>query len=305
MGSPDFAVPSLEAIAARHALSLVVTQPARPAGRGRKLEPTAVQRAAGERGLEVFTYEHGRRAELDARLAALTPDLLVVVAFGHILRPSTLGLARYGALNVHASLLPRWRGVAPIERAILAGDTLSGVSIMQIDAGVDTGPLLVQVSEPILPADTRVSLAARLAALGARTLAAAADDFLAGRLVPVPQPEAGACYAPRLEKQEGEIDWAAEAATIVNRVRGLYEWPGAFTFVAGHLLKVHRAHAERETASAPAGTVLGADVQGGLRVACGRGEVSLAEVQLAGKTRVEAAALLRGRVLQPGMRLGR
>jgi len=304
MGSPEFAVPSLRSLAARHTVALVVTQPDRPAGRGRRLEPTAIRGAAAELGLEVCTYERGQRRDLEARLASLSLDLLVVVAFGHILKPSTLALATRGAVNVHASLLPRWRGVAPIERAILAGDTATGVSIMLLDAGIDTGPVLAQVREPIDALDTRVSLAGRLATLGAAALVAAVEGYLEERLAPVPQDEAGACYAPRLEKREGELDWGRDALSLSNQVRGLYAWPGAFTFFGTEVLKVHRAAAGAGAPGAAPGTILAADPRGEVWVACGTGRLALAEVQLAGKPRVEAAALVRGRVLRAGMRLG-
>ncbi len=305
MGSPSFAVPSLQAVAARCAVPLVVTQPDRPAGRGRHLEPTAIRSAAQALGLEVFTYERGHRGELESRIVALSPDLLVVVAFGHILKPSTLDLARRGALNVHASLLPRWRGVAPVERAILAGDTETGVSIMRIDAGIDTGPVLARASEPIRPSDDRVTLAHRLAALGAATLLPALEAYLESDLHPAPQPEEGACYAPRLEKSEGRMDWHRGATELANQVRGLYEWPGAFTTLEGELLKVHRAEPDAAPGPPQPGQLFEAEPRGGVWVACGTGRLRLLEVQLAGKPRVEPEALVRGRVLRVGMQLGR
>jgi methionyl-tRNA formyltransferase len=304
MGSPEFAVPSLQEMAARYDVALVVTQPDRPAGRGRQLEPTAVRRAAAALGLEVFTCERGQRHALESRLAALAPDVLVVVAFGLILKPSTLALARRGAVNVHASLLPRWRGVAPIERAILAGDTETGISIMMIDAGIDTGPVLARVAEAITPHDTRVSLTSRLASRGAAALVGALEEYLTGRLPAVPQAEAGACYAPRLEKAAGALDWQRDAVALWNQVRGLYEWPGAFTSIAGRVLKVHAAEPAAVPAGEVPGTIVEADPRGGVWVACGTGQLMLREVQLAGKSRVEAAALVRGRVLCAGMHLG-
>jgi methionyl-tRNA formyltransferase len=304
MGSPAFAVPSLHEVTRRCQVMLVVTQPDRPAGRGRRLEPTAVKCAASELGLPLCTYERGQRRELEARLADLALDLVVVVAFGHILKPSTLDLARHGAINVHASLLPRWRGVAPIERAMLAGDTTTGISLMRIDAGIDTGPVLARVPEAILAEDTRVTLTARLAERGAAALGSVVEEYLAGRLQPVPQDDMGACYAARLEKEEGRIHWQRDAVSLWNQVRGLYEWPGAFTSLAGQVLKVHAAEPASVPTGKPPGTIVEADARGNVWVACGAGRLGLCEVQLAGKPRVAAAALVRGRVLQAGMRLG-
>jgi methionyl-tRNA formyltransferase len=303
LGSPEFAVPSLRALVRIADVPLVVTQPARPAGRGRRIEPTAVQVAATALGLPVLEWERGQRRAVESRLADLQLDVLVVVAFGHILRPTALATARRGAVNVHASLLPRWRGVAPIERAILAGDSETGVTLMVLDAGIDTGPTLAMQRVTIGREDTRVSLTERLAQAGAQLLEAHLAAWVEGRLAAVPQPEAGASYAPKLEKSEGRLDWNDDAASLAARVRGLYSWPGAFTTLAGRDLKVHAAGALAAPATAPPGTIVRADAAG-VEVACGSGRLELREVQLAGKARTAAVELVRGRVLRAGQRLG-
>jgi methionyl-tRNA formyltransferase len=303
LGSPEFAVPSLQALAEQCDIPLVVTQPDRPAGRGQRLEPTAVRRSARALGLPVREWERGARATIEAELRGLDLDLLVVVAFGIILKPSTLAIARRGALNVHASLLPRWRGVAPIERALLAGDTQTGVTLMLIDAGIDTGPLLAARPVTIAEDDTRVSLGSRLAVAGAALLGEHWRSFVEGTLVPVPQPALGASYAPRLEKQEGRMDWSRDAIDLDRQVRALYGWPGAWTRFGDENLKVHAARPEPAGALAPPGTIV--DVDGGrVVVACGTGALELLEVQRAGKPRLAATALVHGRVLRAGMRLG-
>lgn len=305
MGSPEFAVPSLRALAAQRQVALVVTQPDRPAGRGRKLEPTAVRRAAHELGIEVVTYERGGRQVLEQQLAALQLDALVVVAFGRILKPTTLATARCGAVNVHASLLPRWRGVAPVERAMLAGDAITGITLMALDAGVDTGPMLAQRIVAIAPEDTRISLTARLAHEGAELLLDGLPEFVHGRLPNRAQDETHATYAPRLEKAEGRIDWRQDPVQIWNRVRGLFEWPGAVTTLGEHDLKVHGVRPlDFFTTAAPPGTIVAADARHGVRVMCGGGSIELLLVQLPGKPQLPARDLVAGRVLRVGMRLG-
>lgn len=304
LGSPQFAVPSLHALAEQHDVAWVLTQPDRPAGRGRKTQPTAVRQAARASQLEVETYEPRRRAEIDARLRSLDLDVLVVVAFGHILRASTLESARRGAVNVHASLLPRWRGVAPIERALWAGDPETGVTLMALDAGVDTGGMLARRVLRIESRDTRLSLATKLAQAGAEILQAELPAYVDGSLQPVPQRDAEATYAPKLQKDEGRVDWSRAAHDIDRQVRALYGWPGAWTTLAGVTLKVHATRPYAESAAAAPGTVVQADAKRGVRVACGTGTLELLEVQLAGRGRVEAPALVRGRQLETGSRLG-
>jgi len=304
LGSPDFAVPSLCTLAAAGAVALVITQPDRPAGRGRALHPTAVRRAAQELGLEVAVYERERRGEIETRLAALALDALVVVAFGHILRPSTLATARLGAVNVHASLLPRWRGVAPIERALLAGDAVTGITLMALDAGVDTGPVLQQRIVPITPDDTRATLASRLAERGAELLGDCLQAYLRGELAGVPQDGSAATYAPRLDKESGRIDWRGDPVRIWNQVRALYGWPGAFTELGEVVLKVHAAQPLDLLPRAQPGTIVVADARRGVHVACGGGTLELLELQLPGKPRLPAVELVRGRALGAGVRLG-
>ncbi len=312
LGSPAFAVPSLRAVAAHHQVAWVLTQPDRPAGRGRKEQPTAVRQAALDLGLAVATYVPRQRREIEARLRQLDLDALVVVAFGHILRPSTLETARCGAVNVHASLLPRWRGVAPIERALWAGDAETGVTLMAIDAGVDTGDMLARTVVRIEPHDTRITLTGKLAQAGAAILQAELGRFVAGQLQPQPQPESGATYAPKLEKSDGRLDWSNPVEHLDRQVRALVGWPGTSTELHGTVLKVHAVRVCRTAQARPAsaspvvpGTVVQADAKRGVVVACGDGALELLEVQLAGRPRVEAAALVRGRQLQAGDRLGR
>lgn len=304
LGSPEFAVPSLRAVAAQHDVAWVLTQPDRPAGRGRTPQPTAVRSAALALGLEVETYEPRQRNRIESRLRALDLDALVVVAFGHILRPSTLECARCGAINVHASLLPRWRGVAPIERALWAGDTETGVTLMAIDAGVDTGAMIARRVVPIASRETRLSLAEKLSQAGAEVLQEKLAPYVAGELEPEPQPPHGATYAQRLEKHEGEIDWSRPAADIDRQVRALCGWPGTWTQLEAVTLKVHRTLPHDQASEAAPGTVVIADAKRGIHVDCGQGRLQLLELQIAGRARHAAEALVRGRQIRVGQRLG-
>lgn len=304
LGSPAFAVPSLQALASAFDVVLVLTQPERRAGRGLRLEPTAVWQAAQDLGLPVLTYEPKRRAAIETRLEDSRLDALVVVAFGHILRESTWNRARCGAINVHASLLPRWRGVAPIERALLAGDTTTGVSLMRIDAGVDTGAVLAQHAVPIASDETRLSLSAKLAQEGADLLLRHLDAFLRGALQAEVQDEASATYAPKLAKEEGHLDWQEEAVQVERRVRALTGWPGTYTELGDRMMKVHALRLAPGDSQEPPGTIVDADPRNGVHVACRRGLVQLLEVQLPGKPRAAAAALVQGRQLRQGQRLG-
>jgi len=243
MGSPDFAVPSLKALAAVYPIVGVVTQPDREAGRGRKLVAPPVKKAALELGLPVIQPEKLRAAEALAQLQEWAPDLIVVTAFGQILRSAVLDLPRFGCVNVHGSLLPRWRGAAPIQAAILAGDRETGITIMMMEAGVDTGPMLAQRSIPIGADDTARSIFEKMSALGAELLMETLPPYLSGTLQPKPQPEEGATYAPMLKKGDGLLDFTHPAEELARRVRAFHPWPGTYFEWQGAAMKVHAAHA--------------------------------------------------------------
>jgi len=251
MGSPEFALPSLRLLAAHYLIVGVVTQPDRPAGRGRALTPPPVKLLAQELGLPVIQPVRLRDPEVMAQLQAWQPDLIVVAAFGQILRPAVLDLPRFGCLNVHASLLPRWRGAAPIQAAILNGDTETGVTSMRMDAGVDTGPVLSQRAMAIMPDDTAGTLSGRLAGLGAQLLIDTLPGYLNGEVTPQPQGGAEPTYAPLIRKEEGLLDLSQSAEALARRVRAFNPWPGAYTQWEGGILKVHRAHAVLNSALTP------------------------------------------------------
>lgn len=242
MGSPAFAVPTLRMLSDQYPVIGVVTQPDRPAGRGRILTPPPVKVLAQELGVPLIQPEKLREPEAQAKLQAWAPDLIVVTAFGQILRKSVLELPQYGCINVHASLLPRWRGAAPIQAAILAGDRQTGATIMRMDAGVDTGPVFAQQALDILPEDTEETLGERLSEAGAALLIQTLPGYLEGSLQPRPQPEEGATYAAMLSKEDGRLDFSQPADALARRVRAFNPWPGAFFDWQGSPLKVHRAH---------------------------------------------------------------
>ncbi len=244
MGSPEFSLPSLRALAANYQVVGVVTQPDRPAGRGRQLTPPPVKLLAMELGLPIIQPRRLREPEAIQQLRAWAPDVIVVAAFGQILRPEVLDLPPHGSINVHASLLPRWRGASPIVAAILNGDKETGITIMRMDPGLDTGPILSQRAVPIEPTDTAGSLAGKLAPLGAELLSETLPAYLAGKQQPRPQPEAGATSAPMLSKAEGELDFTQSATALERKVRAFNPWPGAFMIWRGAPLKIHRAHIE-------------------------------------------------------------
>ncbi|RLC60444.1 MAG: methionyl-tRNA formyltransferase [Chloroflexota bacterium] len=304
MGTPEFAVPTLTALIEAPSLDVVgiVTQPDRPAGRGRRLTPSPVKRVALERGLPLMQPRSLHTPEALAQLATWRPDVIVVAAFGQILRQDVLDLPPHGCLNVHASLLPRQRGAAPVAAAILAGDEVTGVTIMRIDAGLDTGPILAQREEPIRPDDTRARLGKRLARLGAALLVETLPVYLAGDLLPRPQPEEGVTYARQLRKEDGRLDWSHSAIELDRRVRAFTPRPGAFTLWRGRRLKVLRAvPLPTWRGDAPPGTVIA--VADGAAVATGEGALRLEEVQLAGKRPMDIAAFLRGQRDFVGSRL--
>ncbi len=294
MGTPDFSVPALDALhAAGHEIVCVYTQPPRPAGRGKKDRPSPVQARAEALGLMVRHPARLKGAEEQAAFAALHADLAVVVAYGLILPQAVLDAPRFGCMNIHASLLPRWRGAAPIHRAVMAGDAETGVCIMQMEAGLDTGPVLLRESTAIGPEETTGDLHDRLSEMGARLIVTAAAR--AGALEPMPQPETGATYAEKIDKAEAAVDWTRPAEEVDRHIRGLSPFPGAWTEVEGERVKLLRSRLAE--GSGTPGAVLG-----GFTVACGIGAVEILQAQRQGKRPMEAAELLRGLTL-PG-RLG-
>lgn len=300
MGTPDFAVPALVALAeAGHEIACVYSQPPRPSGRGHKERPSPVQALAEQRGWLVRTPVSLKDAAAQADFAALALDVAVVVAYGLILPPPILAAPRLGCLNVHGSLLPRWRGAAPIQRAILAGDRESGITIMQLGEGLDTGPILLQESVAIGPATTAGELHDELAALGARLIVAALDGLAAGKLQPRPQPAEGITYAEKLTREEMRLDWRRPAEELARRVRAFAPVPGAYAELPdGARLKVLAAEAGPAHDEAQPGTVIE-----GLTVACGAGALRCVTVQPAGKGAMSAEAYLRGHALAAGTRL--
>ena len=291
MGSPDFSIPALRALAEVYPIVGVVTQPDRPAGRGRVLTPPPVKRLALELGLPLIQPERLRQPEAMAQLQAWAPDVIVVAAFGQILRPAVLELPRFGCVNVHASLLPRWRGAAPIQAALLHGDAQTGITIMRMDAGVDTGPTLSQRALPIQPDDNAGALSERLAALGGELLLETLPAYLSGELAPQPQEDAGATYAPMLNKADGQLDFSQPAEALARRVRAFNPWPGAFTIWQGQMLKIQRAHAVPTPCAVPGQTV----IYQGLPAFCtSDGLLALDELQPAGKKPQPGKAFLQG-----------
>jgi len=291
MGSPEFALPSLQALAARYPVVGVVTQPDRPAGRGRSASPPPVKKLAESLGLPLIQPEHLKEPTVMQQLLSWKPDLIIVAAFGQILRPAVLDLPPWGCLNVHASLLPRWRGAAPAQAAILQGDDETGVTIMKMDPGVDTGPILSQRSLPIQPDDTGGSLASHLAELGAKTLLDTLPAYLDGSLQPRPQDDSLATYAPMLKKEDGALDFSQPAEALARKVRAYNPWPGAYTLWQGQPLKIHRA-CPLGTEAAPPGS---RTTHAGLpAVGTPEGLLLLEEVQPAGKRPMSGKDFLLG-----------
>lgn len=292
-GTPEFAVPSLVAAAQRNEVVAVYTQPDRPAGRGRALTPSPVKQEALKRGVPVLQPETLKTELARDVLRALQPDVLVVVAYGLLLPQSILDIPKFGCWNVHASLLPRWRGAAPIQRAIEAGDTQTGACLMQMEKGLDTGPVLLKQSLEIGQYETAGQLHDRLSTLGAQVLADGLGLLRAGmRPVPQPQPEAGATYARKLEKSEARLDWSQPADVLARKVRAFDPWPMAEGEIAGDIVRIHRA-APIEGEGTP-GTVLAAG-RDGLDIACGEGALRIRVLQRAGGKAITAADYLNGR----------
>jgi methionyl-tRNA formyltransferase len=323
MGTAELSCDSLETLAGDKAFSVVavVTQPDKPKGRDLKLQPSPVKSLALKLNLPVLQPARARDEKFIAELRELKPDLIVVVAFGQILPPAILDLPRHGCLNVHTSLLPKYRGAAPIQWAIANGETETGVTVMKMDAGLDTGPIVSQRRTPILPEDNSATLHDRLARLGAELLAQTIPDFVAGKIQSVPQLVEGASHAPKIKKEDGRIDWSLPAKTIWNRLRAFTPWPGAFTFLrsaehrlganptapnhAGtvpgapkpHLLKIWKAEIVEQ--SGGAGEILSAD-KSGIVVACGQDALRILELQREGGRRMNAAEFLSGHPLKAG-----
>ena len=284
MGTPAFSVPALRAVAARHEVLAVYSQPARAAGRGQQPRPSPVAAEAARLGLEVRTPARLKTPDEQAAFAALGADVAVVVAYGLILPQAVLDAPRLGCLNIHASLLPRWRGAAPIHRAVIAGDAVTGVAIMQMEAGLDTGAVLAEARTPIGPQDTTQDLHDRLSAMGAALIA----DVLERLPLPAaPQPADGVTYAAKIDKPEARIDWTRPAAEVDRLIRGLSPFPGAWTEIAGERVKLLRSRLG--DGQGPPGTVLA-----GFTIACGAGAVEVLEAQREGKRPLPAAELLKG-----------
>jgi methionyl-tRNA formyltransferase len=296
MGTPAFAVPSLAALLAQHTLVGVVTQPDRPAGRGRQVVEPPVKQAARAAGVPVIQPQRLRELEALAQLTAWSPDLIVVAAFGQILRPAVLDLPPHGCLNVHASLLPRHRGAAPVAAAILAGDAETGVTLMRMDPGLDTGPMLARAALAVRLDDTTETLTGRLAELGAELLSAQLPAYLAGHLTALPQDDSLATYAPQLKKEDGRLDFTRPAWELERRVRAMQPWPGAYApwpapGAEARVLKILRAVAIGETLGPPGTVVV---TPGGPAVAAVEGALLLLEVQPPGRRPMPATDFARG-----------
>lgn len=307
MGTPEFAVPSLRALldAPDFDVVCVVTQPDRPAGRGQKLHAPPVKQVALAHGVPILQPQKLREAGVFEQLQACAPDLIVVAAFGQILRQNVLDLPRYGCINVHASLLPRWRGAAPIQAAIRADDAQTGITIMQMDAGLDTGPILRQRAIPIAPNETGQTLHDKLAALGGALLLETLRDYLDGKIVPQPQDDSAHTYAPMLKKEDGRINWADSAAEIARQVRAYYPYPATYTEWNGQLLKILPADAPDsvtvQAGSAAIGEVIAYDE--GIAVGTGNGLYVPQQVQLAGRAVQAARDFVNGHKAIIGARL--
>jgi methionyl-tRNA formyltransferase len=302
-GTPAFAVPSLVALLdAGHDILAVYTQPDRPAGRGRKLTPSPIKQCATSHGL--ICHQPAKLDQALAQIKQLHPDLMVVIAYGQILSASVLVIPRHGCVNVHASLLPRWRGAAPIARAIEAGDREIGVSLMQMDVGLDTGPVWTQASTPIHDNDTAQTLHDRLAELGAQTLRTALPQIARGETRPQPQDDSHACVARKLAKAEAPLDWTQEAYVLHCKIRALNPWPVATTRFHDRILRLWEVGPmpEAATSDKPPGTVLAAEASG-VRVQTGRGVLTLTRLQAPGGQPLAARDFLNGHRLVPGDRL--
>jgi methionyl-tRNA formyltransferase len=306
MGTPELAAVSLRALfqSPEIQVAAAVTQPDQPKGRGLKLQPSPVKELALREKLAVLQPERARDEAFLHQLGEIRPDLIVVAAYGHILPAGILDLPRFGCLNVHTSLLPKYRGAAPIQWAILNGETETGVTLMKMDAGLDTGAILAQDRTPIQPADNAQTLHDRLGALGAALLVKTIPGYVSGKIIPQPQPDSGVSHAPKIRKQDGRIDWRQPATAVWNRVRGLFPWPGAFTQLADSsrtlLLKIREAEVVAQPGEP--GEILSAD-KNGIVVGCGPGSLRILTLQPEGGRWMRAGEFLAGHALKPGQRL--
>ena len=305
MGTPEFAVPSLEAlIGAGYEVVAAVTQPDRPVGRKKTLTPPPVKVCAQAHGVPVLQFERIRRKEGREALTALQPDLFVTAAFGQILSKAVLDIPRLGTINVHASLLPQYRGSAPINWCIVSGEKKAGVTTMMTNEGIDTGDMLLRDEVEIGENETAEELTERLSSLGAQTLLRTLRALEDGTLVRTPQNEAEASYQPMLSREMGEMDWSRSAQQLHDQVRGLYPWPGAYTTMDGGALKVWVSRISDMKTDAAPGAVVKADAKEGLFVACGTGVLQIVELQAPGSKRMNARDYLRGKPMQTGTVLG-
>lgn len=293
-GTPDFAARHLAALVGQHNIVAVYTQPDRPAGRGKKPKPSEVKQLALQHALPVYQPATLRDAQAQQVLASHGADLMIVVAYGLILPTVVLNTPRLGCINVHGSLLPKWRGAAPIQRSLEAGDAETGVTIMQMDEGLDTGPMLLKSVCPITASDTSASLYEKLAELGPIALQQVVSQLAAGTAQAHAQDDSLATHAAKLSKQESEIDWTQPAEIIERRLRAFTPWPGCTTHVQGHTLKVHQTQLGQAAVNATAGTIIRADKQG-IEVATGSGSLILTQLQLPGKKAIDAATMLNAR----------
>jgi methionyl-tRNA formyltransferase len=302
MGTPEFAVPSLERLASEHEIAAVFTQPDRPSGRGQKVAAPPVKQSAVALGLAVHQPLKIRTPEVLDLLRAIAADAIVVVGYGKIIPQTIIDLPRLGVINLHASLLPKYRGAAPINWAIVRGETRTGVTTMKIDAGLDTGDMLLAEEIAIAPDDDAVTLGSKLATIGAPLLVRTLDGLARGEIVTTPQNHAEHSLAPILCKEDGRADWMQSAEDLRNRVRGLQPWPGVYTPFRDGVLKIEKAAAESTLYAEQPGMLIVAGHR--LFVACGSGRLELLEVRPEGKRRMPAADFLNGARVQPGERLG-
>ncbi len=299
-GSPEFAVPCLDALHEISDVAVVISQPDRPAGRGLAMRPPAVKQRALELRLDVWQPTKVRTAAVAERLRSLEADVAVVVAYGRILPPAVLQAPRTGCVNVHASLLPRWRGAAPIQWSIVHGDEETGVTLMQMDEGMDTGAILATASTRIEDDDDASTLGERLSEMGAALLREQLPSYVAGELTPKPQDDAAATMAPLLNKAHGRIEWNKPARMVHNQIRGMYPWPGAYTILGDRRIKVHRAiPTTLDPEGASPGQVVALDPEG-ILVACAEGTLEIQELQESGRKRVDARSFASGRGVAVG-----